>query len=188
MKSLMKNDKNISTKKCEIDSHRSTENEKKKVQPKTIQKKNKKSNRKQKVLESDSIIKFTDYNIYCVNDIVWVKLKGYPHWPAEVIHLKKYILFELDIIGFVHSVHYIQQIKKIITFSPFRVEVKFFGDATKSNVFQSQMIDFKSGFKVKEITQKLKSNIKLNDAGREAMISFFFKSNLHLTLLRKNNK
>lgn len=75
------------------------------------------------------------------------------------------------------------QILEIVSFSPFKVRVQFFGDNTTAVVYEKQLKPFISGFSLKEVSDTVKKNPKVNSAARTAMIHYFFLKNLHHNLV-----
>lgn len=76
---------------------------------------------------------------FAINEVVWGKFKGWPHWPARVVAINT---------------------KKI--------EIVWFNDYRKSQMFRSQLFKFKSNFE--NFTKKCHTNAKLDTATKEAIL------------------
>lgn len=80
---------------------------------------------------------------YSINEIVWTKIRGFPHWPAKVIANER---------------------GKVST----RYEVLWLNDYRKSKVYESQMFKFYPNFE--EFSAKFSTTIGLETAAKEALI------------------
>lgn len=71
---------------------------------------------------------------------------------------------------------------RIITFTPFKVEVLFFNDGRTAVMFASQLEFLLTGLHLH--TEKVKKNASIHKATKDAMIEYFFAKNLHHQFIR----
>lgn len=81
-----------------------------------------------------------DKPLFAINEVVWGKLRGWPHWPAKVLSIVKR-----------------------------RFEVEWFNDYRRTKLYQSQMFKFvPSNFSV--FAEKFPTTVGLEDAAAEAFV------------------
>lgn len=124
------------------------------------------------ISEDDSF----DYRVFLSGDLVWVKLRGWPAWPARVGYCELQTANCFNLIRFTNQ-FFSFQINNIISFKPFKCEVEFFNDGRTSNVFASQIEYLFAGFE--NNPEKIKIHSAINKAAKEAMLAYFFENDLH---------
>lgn len=83
---------------------------------------------------------------FVIGEVVWGKIRGWPHWPARIVKI--------------HSPPY--------TKTPIRYEVYWFNDYRTTKLFRSQVYNYNQNYEI--YTKKCETTIGLKTATREALM------------------